>query len=82
MWWAIWLLLALLPNNGEWSVVVILMLSGFWLAAAVAIKPFVKYIQYIRALDSDMTYLNAPELNWIAECSDSVYNTNHDDLMT
>ena len=44
MWWAIWLLLALLPNNGEWGVVVILMLSGFWLAAAVAIKPFVKYI--------------------------------------
>ena len=29
-----------------------------------------------------MTYLNAPELNWIAECSDSVYNTNQDDLLT
>ena len=40
------------------------------------------YVKYMNALDSDMTYLIAPELDWIAECSDSVYNPDHNDILT
>lgn len=53
-----------------------------FIGAIIVIKPFVIYVKYMNALDSDIAYLNAPELDWIAECSDSVYNPDHKNLLT
>ena len=76
------IMLAIFPKKDKLKVGFIILLAGMFIAAITVIKPFILYVKYINALDQDITYLSAPELDWIAECSDSVYNPDHNDLLT
>jgi hypothetical protein len=82
MFWGIWTMIILLPNNASLIAVVILIFASMFIAACIVIKPFIHYIKYMKALDLDITYLEDPYLDWIAECSDPAYNPNTDDLLT
>ena len=66
MFWGIWIMLALFPNNTSLIAVLIFLVLGMFISACIVIKPFVQYIKYVKALDLDITYLEDPSLDWIA----------------